>query len=162
ESLLGYSGEMIAPPPGSAVNAASAVLIAVEESADLPPAPFAADEIRILASHLEGVGIPKARQTLLVGPAATRSAAESRLRRLGRSLQPGDTVWFVFAGPAFQEDGRGFLACVDTLADDRAATSLAVGDVLHLLGSTGATVRFLFDAPGLSDDELADLFPANG
>lgn len=153
---------MTAPPPGSVVSTVSAVLIAVEESADLPPAPFAADEVRALSGRLEGVGFPKARQTVLAGPAATRSAAESRLRRAASSLQPSDTVWFVFAGPAFHEGGRGFLACADTLADDRAATALAVADVLHLLGSTGATVRFLLDAPGLSDDELQDLFPPDG
>jgi hypothetical protein len=152
---------MIAPPPGSPVSVASAILIAVEESADLPTAPFAAAEVRALAERLEGIGLARARQTLLVGPGATRSAAESRLRRLGGSLRPGDTVWFAFAGPAFHEDGRGYLACADTLADDRAATALAVADVFRLLGSTGATVRFLLDAPGLSDDELADLFPAD-
>ena len=162
QSLLGYSRGITAPPPGSAVSVTSAVLIAVDESDDLPPAPFADDEVRTLAGHLERVGVAKARQTLLVGPAATRSAAESRLRRLGTSLKPGDTAWFVFAGPAFHQDGRGFLACADTLADDRAATALAVADVVHLLGSTGATVHFLLDAPGLSDDELADLFPAEG
>jgi hypothetical protein len=149
-------------PPEPAVSVASAVLIAVGESDDLPPAPFAADEVRTLAARLEGVGVAKARQTLLIGSAATRSAAESRLRRLGTSLQQGDTVWFVFAGPAFHEGGRGFLACADTLADDRAATALAVADVLNLLGATGATVRFLLDAPGVSDDELAALFPEDG
>ena len=144
------------------MSLAYAVLIAVEESDDLPPAPFAADEVRALAGHREAVGVAKARQTLLVGPTATRSAAESRLRRLGTSLQPGDMVWFVFAGPAFHEDGRGFLACADTLADDRAATALAVADGFNLLGSTGAAVRCLLDAQGLSDDELSGLFPADG
>lgn len=153
---------MNAPPPGPVVSVAYAVLIAVEESADLPPAPFANDEVRALAGHLEGVGVSKSHQTLLIGPMATRSAAESRLRRFGAALQPADTVWFVFAGPAFHEDVRGFLACVDTLADDRGATALALADVFHLLGSTGANVRFLLDAPGLSDGELADLFPAMG
>jgi len=153
---------MIAPPPGSAVSLASAILIAVEESADLPPASFAVDEVQTLAGHLEDVGVAKTRQTVLVGAAATRSAAESRLRRLGTSLKSGDTVWFVFAGPAFHEGGRGFLACADTLADDRMATALAVADVFHLLSSTGATVHFLFDADGADDDELADLFPAQG
>lgn len=144
------------------MSLAYAVLIAVEESDDLPPAPFAADEVRTVAGHLEAVGVVKPRQTLLVGPTATRSAAESRLRRLGTALKPGDTAWFVFAGPAFHEGGRGFLACADTLADDRAATALALSDVLQLLGSTGATVRCLLDAPGLSDDELTDQFPSDG
>lgn len=135
-----------------------AVLLAAEGES----APFAADEVRALAGVLEGVGCAKAHQTMLIGPAATRSAAESRLRKVGRSLLPADEVWFAFAGPAFAEDGRGFLACTDTLEDDRAATSLAVSDVVQLLTATGATVRFILDAPGLSDDELADLFPADG
>jgi hypothetical protein len=145
--------------PEPAVHTASAVLIAVVESGGLPLAPFADDEVRALAGRLEAVGVAKSRQTLLAGPMATRSAAESRLRRLGMSLKPSDAVWFVFAGPAFCENGRGYLGCADTLADDRAPTALAVADVLSHLGSTGATVRFLLDAPGLGDDELATLFP---
>lgn len=139
-----------------------AVLIGVEAADDLPPCPFAADEVRTLAGHLEAVGVVKSNQTVLVGPTATRAAAESRLRRLGTALLPADTVWFAYAGPAFAEDGRGFLACADTLADDRAATALAVADVARLLTATDATVRFLLDAPGLSEDELADLFPPEG
>jgi hypothetical protein len=144
------------------VSSQYAVLIGVEAADDLPPCPFAADEVRALAGALETAGFAQAHQTLLVGPAATRSAAESRLRRLGTALLPADTVWFVFAGPAFAEDGRGFFACADTLSDDRAATALAVADVFHLLSAAGATVRFLLDAPGLNEDELADLFPADG
>ncbi|HKB02273.1 MAG TPA: hypothetical protein VKD90_08640, partial [Gemmataceae bacterium] len=85
------------------MSAKYAVLIGVEESAAFDPSPFAADEVRALAGHLESVGFAKAHLTLLVGPAATRSAAESRLRRLGKSLLPADEVWFVFAGPAFAE-----------------------------------------------------------
>jgi hypothetical protein len=144
------------------VSSQYAVLIAVEAADDLATCPFAADEVRALTGHLETVGIAKVYQTVLVGPAATRSAAESRLRRLGRSLLPSNTVWFLFAGPAFAEDGRGFLACADTLADDRVATALAVADVFRLLSDTGATVHFLLDAPGLNEDELADLFPSGG
>jgi len=145
-----------------AVSVQYAVLIGVEHSDDLPSCPFAGDEVRSLAGHLDAIGVAKKHQVHLVGPAATRSAAESRLRRVGQSLLPADTVWFVFAGPAFCGDGRGFLACTDTLADDRAATALAVSDVFHLLTASGATARFLLDAPGLSADELADLFPAAG
>jgi hypothetical protein len=138
------------------VSVAHAVLIAVEESADLP---FAADEMRQLAARLEGIGVPKSRQTVLVGPLATRSAIESRLRRLTGTLHAGDTIWFAFAGPAFQEDGRGYLACADTLADDRAATALAAANLVQQLSSTGAHLRFLLDAPELNDEELTELFP---
>jgi hypothetical protein len=144
------------------VSVAHAILIAVDESADLPPAPFASDEIRHVAARLENVGVAKTRQTILVGPTATRSAIESRLRRLASTLQATDTAWFVFAGPAFQEDGRGYLGCGDTLADDRAATAIAIADVFRQLASTGAHVRVLLDAPGLSDDELTDLLTIAG
>jgi hypothetical protein len=34
--------------------------------------------------------------------------------------------------------------------------------VFRQLSATGATVRFVLDAPGLNEDELTDLFPANG
>ena len=139
-----------------------AILIGVDESDGLPPCPFAADEVRLLAARLESVGFAKSHQIVLVGSLATRSAAESRLRRLGNTTLPDDTVWFVFAGPAFNENGRGFLACSDTLEDDRAATALGIADVVHLLRANGATLRFLFDAPGLSDEELSALFPTTG
>ncbi|MBO0701027.1 MAG: hypothetical protein J2P46_21710, partial [Zavarzinella sp.] len=56
-----------------------AVLIGVEAADDLPPCPFAADEVRTLAGHLEAVGVIKSNQTVLVGPTATRAAVESRL-----------------------------------------------------------------------------------
>jgi hypothetical protein len=81
---------------------------------------------------------------------------------LGKSVLPDDVVWFVFAGPAFNENGHGFLACRDTLEDDRVATALRVADVVQLLAANGATVRFLLDAPGLSDNELSELFPTTG
>lgn len=146
----------------SFVSVQYSILIGVDEADGLPPCPFAADEVRSLAARLEGVGFAKAHQTVLVGPAATRSAAESRLRRLGKAILPDDVVWFVFAGPAFGENGRGFLASSDTLDDDRAATALAIADVVHLLGASGATVRFVLDAPGLGEDELSELFPTTG
>src|SRR5262245_42496663 len=145
-----------------AVSVQYAIVIGVEQSDDLPHCPFAADEVRTLAGHLEAIGVAKQHHVQLIGPAATRSAAESRLRRVGQSLRAGDTVWMVFAGPAFCEDGRGYLASADTLADDRAATALAVTDVFHLLTASGATARFLLDAPGLGAVELAALFPAAG
>ena len=130
---------MTALLPRTAVSVRYAVLIGVEESDGLPPCPFAADEVRALAGHLEGVGFAKSHQTLLIGPSATRSAAESRLRRLGTALQARRTSsGSCSPGPAFHEDGRGFLACTDTLADDRAATALAVADVFHLLSAAGA------------------------
>lgn len=139
-----------------------AILIAVEEADDLPPCPFAEVELRALSKHLESIGISKAHQTLLLGGAATRSAIESRLRRLSKALLPEDSVWFVFAGPGFRENERGFLACADTLADDRAATSLSLADVVRQLQSTGATCRFLLDAPGPSAVELVGLFATTG
>jgi hypothetical protein len=144
------------------VSVAYAILIAVEESDGLPPCESAAEEVHALAMRLEGIGVSKAHQTVLAGTAATRSAIESRLRRLASSLLPDDTVWFVSAGPAFAEDGRGFLACADTLADDQAATAVAVADVVRQLGALGSRLHFLLDAVGLNDRELRELFPAAG
>ena len=139
-----------------------AILIGVDESDGLPPCPFAADEVRSLAARLETVGFAKSHQIVLVGSLATRSVVESRLRRLSQAVVPEDSICFVFAGPAFVDSGRGFLACSDTLEDDRAATALALADVVRLLKANGATLRFLLDASGLSDEELSDLFPTTG
>ena len=144
------------------MSVSHAILIAVEESDGLPPVPFAAEEIRALAARLESIGFAKSKQTILTGAAASRSAIESRLRKLSAVLSTDDTAWFVFAGPAFVENGLSHLACADTLGDDRAATSLALADLVKHLTATGATLRFLLDAPGLSDDELATLFPTDG
>jgi hypothetical protein len=144
------------------VSVSYAILIAVEESDGLPTTPFAAEEIRALAARLESIGFAKSRQTILTGAAASRSAIQSRLRKLATALSPDDTAWFVFAGPAFVEVDRVHLACADTLGDDRAATSLVLADLVKQLHATGATPRFLLDAPGLSDGEFAKLFPATG
>ncbi len=139
-----------------------AIVIGVDEADGLSPCPFATDEVRLLSARLETVGFAKSHQIVLVGSLATRSAAESRLRRLSKALVPDDTVYFVFAGPAFNDEGRGFLACSDTLEDDRAPTALALADVVRLLNGNSATLRFVLDAPGLSDEELSELFPTTG
>ena len=105
-----------------------AVLIGVEESADLTPCLYAADELRTLSAGLETAGVPNGRQTVLLGPTATKATVESRFRKLNKSLTAEDDIWFVFAGPAFSEKGRGYLACADTLADDPEETALAIAD----------------------------------
>ncbi len=139
-----------------------AILMGVEASEGLPPCPFAEAEVLAFASQLELVGFAKAQQFVLAGPTATRSAAESRLRKVAKILKLGDTLWFIYAGPAFVATDRSFLACADTLADDREATSFALGDVVRVLSVSDVTCRFIVDAPGSSDEELRELFPNNG
>ena len=139
-----------------------AVLIGVEESADLTPCLYAADELRTLSAGLETAGVPNGRQTVLLGPTATKATVESRFRKLNKSLTADDDIWFVFAGPAFSEKGRGYLACADTLADDPEETALAIADVFAALTETGAAPRFFLDASDLDEHELNKLFPAKG
>ena len=139
-----------------------AILIGVDESDGLPSSPFAVDEVQAFAQRLQVIGVAKTHLTILTGSIATRTAVESRLRRLGHSLLAADVVWFVFAGPAFAENGRSFLACSDTLEDDRAATALALADVVRQLSINGAAVRCLVDAQSLADEELCELFPTTG
>lgn len=139
-----------------------AILMGVEASEGLEPCPFAEAEVQAFSGQLESVGFAKAHQFILVGPTATRSAAESRLRKVSKLLQPEDTFWFIYSGPAFAEADKNFLACADTLADDREATSLALGDLVRSLSASGATLRFFLDSPGSNEDELRELFPIDG
>jgi hypothetical protein len=159
-SLVGYSGREIEEP--RVVSVQYALLIGVDESEGLLNCPFAADEVQAIAQRLQGIGVSKTHQTVLIGATATRSAAESRLRKLRNSLLAADTVWFVFAGPAFAENGHSYLACSDTLEDDRAATALSIADVVRQLSANGATVRCILDVPGPADNELCELFPTTG
>lgn len=139
-----------------------ALLLGVEASEGLSPCPFAEEEVRAFASQIEFVGFAKDHQFVLSGSTGSRSAAESRLRKVAKLLQSGDTLWFIYAGPAFTASSGSFLACADTLADDREATSLALSDLVRGLSASGATLRVFLDAPGLSDDELHTLFPSDG
>lgn len=133
------------------MSVARALLVGVD-------AGFRADIVAVAAA-LTRLGVVDVTQ--LLGPQASKSAIESRVRKLAAATQPGDVVWFVYAGSAFASGVEGYLECADTLDDDRRATSLALADIYRALTASGAKLRFLLDATGVPDDEPLHLFPAH-
>lgn len=114
-----------------------------------------------LSRALEALGFAREHQVLLTGALATRTAAESKLRRLKSALGPGDSLYVFYAGHAFRHDGQSYLTCADSQADDLPATSLplrAVLDVLTAAGNDGRAVLFL-DASGEGLPDDADVTP---
>jgi hypothetical protein len=151
-----------------------AILVANDTFSDpaLPSIAFAESDARALAAALEEVGFASANRLLLLGPTATKTAIESRLRQLSRKLTPADEVLFFYCGLGFAAEERGYLACRDTLLEDLAPTSLALADLWHTLQAPRCRVTLFLDAgagdfsqplpdaleAGVSRAELADEF----
>ena len=137
----------------------------------LPSHPYADADAAALARALEAHGFARETQVLLTGAQATRTAAESKLRRLTAALGPGDTLYAFYAGHAFTHGGQTYLTCADSQADDLPATGLPLRSVLDALAAAGKAVLFL-DAPGvglpagpevtpgLHEPEVRDFFAA--
>ncbi len=136
---------------------AHAILVGIDDVDGFPKWPHAAAEVGHLADTLALVGVAKAQQIVLAGPAATKSAVESRLRKLLKTLAAGDDLWVAWCGPSFVVDGQTFLATADTLDDDREATAVQLSDWVQAVDRAGAEVRWLIDVPEYGDDDgLAD------
>jgi hypothetical protein len=128
-----------------------ALVIAVETYQDpaVPPVPYAeadgAGFARVLSLH----GFTGPNQVLLLGSQASKTAVESKLRRLLKGLGPDDTLFLSYAGHGFSQDGRNYLTCYDSQPDDLAATSIPLGDVLAgLKGCAARRVVLFLDAHG--------------
>ncbi|WP_040891693.1 hypothetical protein [Zavarzinella formosa] len=134
-----------------------AILIGIEEVSGFARWPHTITELGHLADTLALAGVPKTHQTVLMGAAATKSAVESRLRKLLKTLAAGDDLWFAWGGPSFIVDGETFLATSDTLEDDRDATAIRLADLVQAIDQTGAQTRWLTDLPEFgTDDGLTD------
>jgi hypothetical protein len=118
------------------------------------PVPYAEAGAKALAEALAAVGYPKERQTVLLGPHATKAVIDSRLRKLAKAVRKGDSALVSVSGRAV--DGR-FLAH-DSLADDLPGTGVGVADlVATLAGSKAAEVTVLIEdfSDGLDDTVFA-------
>jgi hypothetical protein len=144
-----------------------ALVIGIDSCQDaaLPAAPHAESDAAAFARALEALGFPRDAQIVLLGAQATRTAVESRLRKLAKG-PPADAELLVFcAGLCFREGGRDFLACHDSQADDLAETSVALRTLLDALQSSrcGRLALFLDPRAGvpaepLSHQALIDFF----
>lgn len=109
-----------------------ALLLATDTFQDpaLPPAAFVEADAAAFARALEASGLSRERQTLLPGARATRTAIESRLRKLAQLADEVDLLVVFWGGHVLTEAGRGYLACFDTQEDDLAATALPLTTLL--------------------------------
>jgi len=153
-----------------------ALVVAVEKPLDpsFAPLPYCEAGAKAVADALAANGVPKARQFVLLGRHATKTAVESRLRKLKKAAKKGDTVLAWVAGRGYSKGGRGAVGCWDTLPDDVLDTSLPVaGLVAELTAAKAAGVVLFLDIgrttltadcqpagvePALDADELHSLF----
>lgn len=153
-----------------------AVVVAVEKPLDpvFPHLPYSEAGAKVVADALAANGVPKARQYVLLGQHATKSAIESRVRKLKKAVKKGDTVLAWVAGRGYSKGGKGVVGCWDTLPDDLLDTSLPVADLVAELAATKAASVVLFldvgrtaltaechppgVEPTLDADELRSLF----
>lgn len=107
-----------------------ALVVGIEQHQDpaVPAAPCADADATRVARALEAIGFTT---TLLTGPQATRTAIDSRLRKLAAS--PAKLLLVYWSGRALAEGSDTLLACHDTLADDRAETALPLRQLLQRL-----------------------------
>jgi hypothetical protein len=110
---------------------------------DTPHAPHAESDALAFSRALLALGFAPDAVTTLTGTQATRTAIESRLRKLAKA-PPGDQLALFHAGPGFEEDGLGYLACHDTQEDDRADTSLPLQALLDAASRAGSRRVALF------------------
>jgi uncharacterized caspase-like protein len=132
---------------GSHVTARLALIIAVDahqESAALPDTGCAVSDARAFARALEALGCAADQQTVLLDGQATRTAIESRLRKLAKSPPQAEVLYVWLAGHVFHEGGQDYLCCFDTQPDDLAATSLALQTLLDTLGAYSVQRLALF------------------
>src|SRR5437879_67145 len=138
-------------PPGTTMTERLAIVIAVEAYQDqgIPPAAHAEADGAALAAALERLGFAREQQTVLLGAAATHTAVSSRLRKLAKAAPTIESLFFFYAGHAFEEGGHGYLTCADSQLDDLPETSIALQSVLDALKACKCERLALFlDARG--------------
>lgn len=126
-----------------------AILVGIDRIPTFGVWPHASTEVTHFSDVLSKIKIAKSEQTLLVNSAATKSAIESRFRKLLKTITTDDELWFIWAGSSFLENDDLYLATVDTLDDDREATAIRFADWLASFSRSGVTVRCVFDLPFL-------------
>jgi hypothetical protein len=135
-----------------------AFVIAVEPYQDQAIGPVAHAEAdgAAFAAALERLGFAREQQTVLLGPAATRTAVASRLRKLAKAAPTAEAVFIYYVGHAFEAEGHGYLTCADSQLDDLAETSIELQAVLDTLkaGKKARLALFLDPRSGLLCEPL--------
>jgi hypothetical protein len=136
-----------------------ALVIAVDsyQEATLPPAAHAETDAVALSHALEALGFARDSQVLLLGSLATKTAIESRLRKLVKNPPHADAFLVFFAGHGLADGKEGVLTCFDTQTDDLPDTGVALSALLDALRAVDCERVILFlDDRG---DVPAELLP---
>ncbi len=123
---------------------------------DLPARPETEENTRSVNRLFETLGIAEDNRVVLVGSRATRIGCESRLKKLCKTLQEGDIVWFYYAGYAIPYEDRSHLVCADTDPDDIETTAWNLWEILEKVRATGAKTVALFDV-SIPDDFVGEI-----
>jgi hypothetical protein len=136
----------------------TALVIAVEsyQDPDIPPAALAEADGAAFARALEALGFARERQVVLLGSQATKTAVESRLRKLLKAPPQGEAFYVFYAGHAFSKAKESYLTCFDSQLDDLAETSVALKALLEALEACPCerVALFLDARAGLPGEKL--------
>ncbi len=123
-----------------------AFVIGVESHQDstLPTAAHAESDALAFARALERLGFQRNSQIILLGSQATKTAIESRLRKLVKSPPAGEALYVFYVGHSFRAEGRDYLTSYDSQADDLAETSVPMLSLLEALTGSGCRQVALF------------------
>jgi formylglycine-generating enzyme required for sulfatase activity len=138
-----------------------AILIGVDDYAELSKLRFAGNDQRALAEQLIAIGFPKDQVFLLDDKAAEkkylpfRENIEKQLDLVMRLAADGDLVIVGFSGHGVQLEGKSYLCPEDTRLDKLAATMIPVESVYQRLARCSASLKLL-----LVDACRNDVIPA--
>jgi hypothetical protein len=144
-----------------------ALVIGVESYQDstLPAAAHTESDAAAFARALERLGFSRDGQVLLLGSQATKTAIESRLRKLLKSPSETQALYLFYAGHGFRQEGYDYLTTHDSQADDITETSISLRALLEAqTGSRCERVALFLDIRAgvgpepLSRQTLADYF----
>jgi hypothetical protein len=137
-----------------------AVVVGIEKHLhpELGNLPLAEADATAVASVLESVGFPAARQVVFRGPHATKAAVEAKVKRLRKAVKRGDELVVFWAGHGFSDRESGYLAFWDTLPDHPIETSIPLAEWAEwFTGSKAGQLVFLLSigiGPTFSQDGL--------
>lgn len=107
-------------------------LIAVEKYQDtsITPVRFAENDATGLRDALGLHGLDPANTVLLLSAQATKTRIESEIRRVCKTVEDGDTLYFFYAGHGFSKNDKNYITCHDTVRKDLAPTSIDLQGLL--------------------------------
>ena len=141
-----------------------AFVIGVETYQDpaVPPALLAESDAGGFARVLGQLGFEPSRQVVLLGSQATKTAVESKLRKLLKAPPTGEAFYLFYSGHAFAQADEAYLTCFDSQTDDLAQTSVTLRTVLDVVKACGCrrVALFLDARSGLPAGEVSPGLPA--